>query len=148
MCLFMNLTGKTETNVNSNSYKIRQLKKYILNNYVIPLYTEQWDILNNNKLLLDGTISQINTYYKLYKLEELNMFLELLKVLKILITKNELVTDLEERAKRIYDKNNVINMVYKTTKIRILPEYEIYNTILGKPPKKEPYNADIINDIK
>ena len=48
----------------------------------------------------------------------------------------------------MYDKNNIINMVYKTTKIQILPEYEIYNLIIGKPTKKEPYNDNIINDIK
>lgn len=143
----INLTGKTECNSN-NSIKIIHLKKYILANYVIPLYTEQWDILNNNKLLLDETINQINIYYKLYRLEELSLFLELLKVLKILIIKNELITDLENKTKKFYDKNNIINMVYKTTKIRILPEYEIYNAIFGKPNKKTPYDDNIINDIK
>ena len=39
-------------------------------------------------------------------------------------------------------------MVYKTTKIQILPEYEIYNSIIGRPNKKEPYNENIIHDIK
>ena len=71
--------------------------------------------------------------------------MELLKVLKILIAKNELLTDLEERSKKIYDKNNIINMVYKTTKIHILPEYEIYNLVIGKPDSNK-YNK-IINTI-
>jgi hypothetical protein len=143
----LNLTGKTDIR-NSYSFKIQNLKKYILTNYVIPLYSEQWNILNNNKLLIDETIKQINIYYKLYKLDELNMFLELLKILKMLVNKNELLIDLEDKTKRKIDKNNIINMVYKTTKIQILPEYEIYNSIIGKPNKKEPYNENIIYDIK
>jgi hypothetical protein len=84
------------------------LKKYILSNYIIPLYSEQWQIINNNKLLIDETIKQINTYYKMYKLEELTIFLELLKVLKMLVEKNALLNELEDKTKRLYDKNNII----------------------------------------
>lgn len=154
----INLTGFT--NINNNnlkgkidiitkpSYKINNLKKHIIANYIIPLYSEQWSLLNKNKLLINETIKQLNFYYKMYKLEDINLFLELLKIIKMLIDKNELLTDLEDNNKKMYDKNNVINMVYKTTKIQILPEYEIYNMIIGKPTKQEPYNNNIINDIK
>ncbi len=143
----LSLTGKTDIIV-SPSNKINHLKKYILSNYIIPLYSEQWQIINNNKLLIDETIKQINNYYKIYKLEELAIFLELLKVLKMLVEKNALLNELENKTNRLYDKNNIINLVYKTTKIRILPEYELYNSIIGKPTKKNPYNEDIVNDIK
>jgi len=142
-----NLSGKSSSSTNT-SLKLNNLKKYVLTNYIIPLYSEQWDILNNNILLIDETIKKINKYYRTYKLDELNFILELLKILKIVIAKNELIFDLEDKTKRTLNKNNIINMVYKTTKIQILPEYEIYNSILGKPNKKEPYNEDIINDIK
>jgi hypothetical protein len=142
-----NLKGKTDT-IHKPSYKIHNLKKYILTNYIIPLYSDQWTILNKNKLFIDETIKQLNLYYKLYKLEDINLFLELLKIIKLMIDKNELLIDLEDKNKKMYDKNNIINMVYKTTKIQILPEYEIYNLIIGKPTKKEPYNDNIINDIK
>jgi hypothetical protein len=143
----INLKGKTDCNIKP-SYKINQLKTYILANYIIPLYSEQWQIIHNNKILIDGTIKQVTNYYKLYKLEELSLFLELLKVLKILITKNDILTDLENKTQKIYDKNNIINMVYKTTRIQILPEYELYNSILGKPTKLNPYNDDILNEIR
>jgi hypothetical protein len=143
----INLTGKIDNRTSPN-YKINKLKKYILTNYIIPLYSEQWQIINNNKLLIDETINQINIYYKLYKLDDLALFLELLKVFKILIDKNDMLNDLKDKSKREFDKNSIISMVYKTTKIRILPEYELYNSILGKPNKKTPYNDAIINDIK
>jgi len=144
---YINLKGDSNL-IPKPSYKLKQLKTYIVKNYLIPLYSDQWQIINNNKLLIDETINKINLYIKLYKLEELTLFLELLKIIKILIDKNDLLTDLEDKTKNVYDKNNVINMVYKTTKIRILPEYEIYNSILGKPTKTKPYNDTIINDIK
>jgi hypothetical protein len=143
----INLTGKIDNRAYPN-YKISKLKKYILTNYIIPLYSEQWQIINNNKLLIDETINQINIYYKLYKLDDLAIFLELLKIFKILIDKNDMLNGLNDKYKRGYDKNSIISMVYKTTKIRILPEYELYNSILGKPNKQTPYNEDIINDIK
>jgi hypothetical protein len=143
----INLTGKTDSS-NSPAIKLNNLKKYVLTNYIIPLYSEQWDVLNNNILLIDETIKKIDKFYKTYKLDELNFILELLKIIKILIDKNELIFNLEDKTKKILNKNNIINMVYKTTKIQILPEYEIYNSMLGKPNKKEPYNENIINDIK
>lgn len=143
----INLTGKIDTKLSPN-YKINNLKKYILTNYILPLYTEQWQIINNNKLLIDETIKQICIYYKLYKLDDLLVFLELLKIFKMLIDKNDILNSLKDKTKIAYDKNSIISMVYKTTKIRILPEYELYNSILGKPNKKSPYNEDVIKDIK
>lgn len=143
----MNLTGKI-VSIQSPSLKISNLKKYILANYIIPLYSEQWQIINKNKLLIDETIKQINDYYKTYKLEELTTFLGLLKILKMLIEKNDMLNNLEDKTKGIYDKNSIISMVYKTTKIKILPEYELYNSIIGKPTKLKPYDDNIINDIK
>jgi hypothetical protein len=143
----LNLNGKSDMMV-SSSTKINHLKKFILSNYIIPLYAEQWDIIDNNRLLIDQTINQINTYYKLYKLEELTIYLELLKVLKILIEKNTLLNELKDKPKQLYDKNNIISLVHKITKIRILPEYELYNSIIGKPTKQNPYNEYIVNDIK
>jgi hypothetical protein len=145
----INLTGSVNSNMN-NSIKIHNLKKYILANYIIPLYSDQWIILNNNKLLIDRTIKQINDYYKLYKLDELIIFLELLKIIKILINKNDLLVDLEDKTTSIkFDKNNITSMIYKTTRIQLLPEYEIYNSIVGKPERGgDNYNEDIISDIK
>lgn len=143
----MNLTGKIDL-VTTSSQKINNLKKYIFTNYILPLYSEQWEIINKNKFLIDETIKQLNDYYKTYKLEELTTFLGLLKILKILIEKNDMLNNLKDKTKRTYDKNSIISMVYKTTKIKILPEYELYNSIIGKPTKLKPYDDKIINDIK
>ena len=41
-------------------------------------------------------------------------------------------------------------MIYKTTKIRLLPEYEVYDSIFGKPKREkgESYKLDLISKIK
>lgn len=145
---YINLKGPIDTTVVKPSIKLINLKKYILANYVIPLYSEQWDIINKNKFLINETIDKLNLYYKLYKLDEIIVFLELLKIIKILIDKQDLLTDLEYKNNKTYEKNNIINMVYKISKIKILPEYEIYNMIIGKPNKNEYYDNNIISDIK
>lgn len=144
----LNLTGKPEYQQMKPSSKINAIKKHILSNYLVPLYTEQWSTLSNNKLLIDGIIGQLNHQYKMYKIEELNLFIQLLNVIKFAIEKNDLLTDYEDKNRRLYDKNHVINMVYKTTKIQILPEYEIYNCVIGKPNRGEKYNDAIIEEIK
>lgn len=144
----INLTGKNNQ-VSTVPSKIKILKKHILKNFVIPLYSEQWDTLNKNKLLIDENIKQLEKYYKMYKLDDLLSFLELLNILKIVIDKNEIVKELENKNVK-HEKNNIINMVYRTTKIRLIPEYEIYNYIIGKPNRKlnETYDETIINEIK
>lgn len=143
----LTLTGELNTSLKP-SCKIASLKKYILANYIIPLYSEQWQMINNNRILIDKTINQAVNYHKMYKLDELTVYIELLNILKILFTKSDIISDLESKISQSYDKTNIINMVYKTTKIQILPEYEIYNSVIGKPVKPLTYNDDIIKDIK
>jgi hypothetical protein len=58
--------------------------------------------------------------------------------------------DVESQHKMKRDPNEVVSMIYKTSMIRLLPEYEIYNSILGRPKreKNESYNEKVISDIK
>ena len=46
--------------------------------------------------------------------------------------------------------NEVMSMVFKTSMIRLLPEFEIYDSILGKPSRElnEKYDENIINHIR
>ena len=57
---------------------------------------------------------------------------------------------LEDLEKKMYGKpNDLLTIIYKTSMIRLKPEYEIYNILLGQPEKKynQIYNEIIINDI-
>jgi hypothetical protein len=142
----MNLMGKMFT---INQSKRIAMKQHIISAYIIPLYSNQWDILNTNSYLIDANISQLQKYNRLYKSEDLTTYIELLKILKILIAKNNRLDSYENNAPTM-DKSNLASMIYRTTNIRLMPEYEIYHHIIGKPDLKtnEPYNQFILEDIR
>ena len=145
------LSGKNDVIIhNSPNYKIKLLKDKIVNMYLVPLFSKQWDILNENYFFIEHCLQQLLSFYKTYKLDELLVYIELLKILKILLDKHNLLIDVESQHKMKRDPNEVISMIYNTSTIRLLPEYEIYNSILGRPnkDKKESYNENIIVDIK
>lgn len=141
------LSGKNEVLYNNPSYKIKLLKDNIINTYLVPLFSKQWNILNENIFFIDYYSQQLISFYKTYKLDELLVYIELLKILKLLLDKHNLLIDVESQHKMKQDPNEVVSMIYKTSMIRLLPEYEIYNSILGRP-KREGYNEDAIIDIK
>ena len=57
---------------------------------------------------------------------------------------------LEEIEKKMYGSEEVISFVYKTTAIRMKPEYEIYDAIFGKPQreKNEKYREEVLQEIQ
>ena len=147
----INLTGKKDTIINTSNYKIKTLKSNIISQYLVPLFSKQWDILNENIFFIDKYQEKLNHYYKSYKLNELVVYIELLNVLKLLIENHNLLVETEGNiTSKNGDPTEIITMIYKTTKIRLIPEYEIYNSILGRPKreKNEKYNEDILYDIK
>jgi len=145
------LSGKNDGIMyKSPNYKIKLLKDKIVNLFLVPLFSKQWDILNENFFFIDHCLQQLLSFYNTYKLDELLVYIELLKILKILLDKHNLLIDAESQSKMKRNPNEVISLIYNTSTIRLLPEYEIYNSILGRPnkEKKESYNEDIIVDIK
>jgi len=159
----MNLTGKNnihKLNLNlsgKNSFveniplEVKSLKIKIMNSIIIPLISRQWNTLNENIFLLNTFKKSIQFYYNSYKLEELIIYKDLLNILEILIGEH---IQLENMEKQMYGKSenseNLTQMMYKTTMIRLKPEYEIYDNIIGKPKreKNDSYNEIIIKDIQ
>ena len=141
------LSGKNDVMYNNTSYKIKLLKDNIINTYLVPLFSKQWNILNENVFFIDHYSQQLISFYKTYKLDELLVYIELLKILKLLLDKHNLLIDVESQFKIKQDPNEIVSIIYKTSMIRLLPEYEIYNSILGRP-KTEGYNENAIIDIK
>jgi hypothetical protein len=145
-----NLTGKTHTICNPFIYKIESLKNRIVTNYLIPLFSKQWNILNENVFFIDKYRELLDKYYKMYKLEDLLVYIELLKILKLLVDEHNLLISTEEQINSLKNPNDIVTMIYKTTTIRLVPEYEIYNSIIGRPKRElnQTYNEDILVDIK
>jgi hypothetical protein len=150
----LNLLGKYSYNYNHNytstNTKIKKLKERILNNYLIPLVSKQWSVLKENIYFIDEIQNKIKYHSDIYKSDELVAYDEMLKVFKVLIEKQKLLEDYDENMNGKRDPNEIMTMVFKTSMIKLLPEYEIYNSIFGKPKRElnEKYDDDIINKIK
>lgn len=146
----INLTGKSDLVINPIYHKINALKKRIVQDYIIPLFSKQWNILNENIFFIGDRIEKLKYYNRIYKLDDLFLYIELLRIIKLFIEKHNLLIDTESTISGKRDPNDVITMIYKITMIQLLPEYEIYNSLLGKPKRElnQSYNQDIILDIK
>jgi hypothetical protein len=146
----INLTGKSLDTCKPIIIEIDKLKKRIISDYMIPLYSKQWDILNENVFLMDRYVLRLEALIKTHKTEELSAYINLLKIIKILVEEHNLLVFEEQKHYKQGEANNITSMMIKIPQIKLLPEYEIYNSILGKPNgfKKESYNDLIINDIK
>ena len=146
----INLTGKNDVKSVAFIHKIELLKTRIVNNYLVPLFSKQWNVLNENIFFINKHKDLLEKYYKIYKLDELLVYIELIKILKMLVDEHNLLLDSERQLNNSKDPNDVVNMIYKTTMIRLLPEYEIYNSIVGRPKRElnQKYNEEIIIDIK
>ena len=86
---------------------------------------------------------QIDYYLSIYKDNEyLLLYKELLSAFEIIVTQHNEISNFE---KKLYNDGNTF--IFKTTIIRLKPEYEIYNLILGKPELIKDYDKTILNKI-
>jgi len=149
----LNLSGHHLSSENSISTEIKQIKILILNSLVIPLVSNQWKTLNENLACMDKVKKKINYYYEKYKLDDLLIYKELIKAIDLITCEHKQLEDLENKVYNPSRKSSSLNlstMMYKTSMIKLKPEYEIYNLILGSPDIKlqEKYNEEIIKTIE
>ena len=143
------LSGKNHSTI-SIPFEIQKLKIKIFNTILLPLFSKQWDIVTENMFLLEHYKSKIDFYCTIYKFGDLLLYKEILNIFDILIQQYNQVIDLEKQLYKTDSKNQVIQMVYRTAMIKLKPEYELYDNILGKPKKEnnETYKENIIQDIQ
>jgi len=158
----LSLTGKTSFNSNNLCGKknnivttnipqdIKNLKKRILNFYLLPLTSKNWKKLKENMFFLENIRTKLNYYSSIYKLDDLSMYSDILKFLDYFVIEHDEVEKLE---KQIYCENDnkiIASTMYKTAPIKLKPEYEIYDFIFGKPDRKqsEKYDNNAITDIQ
>ena len=94
----LNLTGKSELNFNPIIFKINAFKKQIVKDYIIPLFSKQWNILNENIFFIGDFIEKLKYYNRIYKLDDLLLYIELLKIIRLFMDKHNLLIDTEREA--------------------------------------------------
>lgn len=143
-----NLLGRNETQKGIPN-EIKSLKIKIINNIILPLISKQWEELYENMFFLDNIKQKLDKYYQLYKLEDLLLYKDIIRAFETIFNEHTQLVDLE---KKIHSNigEEFTSIFYKTTMIRLKPEYEIYDAIFGKPKrdKNQSYNEDIIAFIR
>ena len=153
----LSMTGKNITQLltlkgynslsNEMPLEIKNIKITIMNLIIIPFLAKQWKKLEENICFIDNLTKKINLYLSLYDSNEyLLLYKDLLIAFEIAVLQHIEITNLEKYFKN-EDEKTVSTIVFKTTLIRLRPEYEIYNLIVGKPIYGEKYNIHILNDI-
>lgn len=145
-----NLNGKVHNFQNDNAnLNIEKLKREIIRQYMMPFYGSDWDMLSKNLLFIRKYAMKINYYANLYKMSDLLLYSDLLSVLEKFMESNKSVQNMEQKLYTTEQKD-IIKMMFKTSAIKLLPEYEIYNAIFGKPNRRdnEKYDSLVIKKIK
>ena len=134
-----NMSGKH--NYSSESQDVVQLKKNIINKIILPITSKKWKKIEENMFSFDKMNRQIDVYSKYYKKDDLLIYKDVLKALELLIIEHKQLNEFE---KSVYSSGNDIStMIYKTTMIRLKPEYEIEGLSIDELVKRILENISI-----
>lgn len=143
----LNLTGKSLYNNNkaaATPYYITKIKGIIFDRYITPILVKNWRLLKENLFQINDIIKRVNLYYENTKDESLVVYKYMLQVIKGTIDTTEELSTLESR---LFDNGkDVAKMTFKVPRIRLKPEMELYNLIIGKPDKNL-YDKEILTYI-
>ena len=147
------LLGKTSYIHNSNSnipFEIQIFKIKIQNDFLIPFYKKDWKKLHENLFFLPNLKRKLDKYKHLSHIFNLSFYQDLLHLLAIIVEKERLLEQNIGNKHRISLEEKEFAMMVRLAPIRLLPEYEIYNSLFGKPSRdeKETYNMKHIKKIQ
>ena len=129
---------------------ISKLKALIMTLYIIPMIGKNWQVVTQNLPFLDGIYSQIDNLTRVYSDTSLVLYTNILKILEQMVQLNVRLINLEKHEADEYGEyRQVSHLSYDTVLMRLRPEYELYNLIIGRPDfsKKETYRTEVIADI-
>lgn len=129
----LNLTGKTQYSSNSTKtpHYITKLKQIIFDRYITPILSKNWKVLKENLFQINDIIKRVDIYYETTKDESLIVYKYMLQVISGTINTTDELSTLEGR---LFDNGkDVAKLTIKIPRIRLKPEMELYNLILGKP---------------
>jgi hypothetical protein len=131
----LNLTGKSLCNnkTDSSPYYVTKIKSIIFDRYITPILVKDWKVLKENLFQINTIIKRVDGYYDISKDESLVVYKYMLQVIKSTIDTTDELSTLEER---LFDNGkDVAKITMKIPRIRLKPEMELYNLIIGKPDK-------------
>lgn len=136
--------------INNNNYipnEISKLQISIMNTIIIPFNSKNWKVLEENLVFIDIIKEKLLSFETKYPNIDLQMYADLVEAYESTIYLHMEVINLE---KQVYGLcNDSANILIKTVMLRLKPELELYNLIIGRPRLNlgETYNKTIINNI-
>ena len=128
--------------------EVIRLKSQIMKFIIIPFMSKNWKVLEENLVFFDKIKSKVTTYTSRYHCIDLQLYSDLLEAFETAVFLHMEITTLE---KKLYGSDcNMSTLLFKTTMVRLKPELELYNLVIGKPKLKlgEKYNSNILSDIQ
>ena len=128
----LNLTGINKKTNSSPPYIIK-IKRIIFDRYITPILSKNWKILKENFFQIDTIMKKLDIFYENTKDESLIVYKYILQVIKGTLDTAEELNTLEGK---LFDNGkDVAKINFKLPRIRLKPEMELYNLIIGKPEK-------------
>jgi len=141
----ISLTGKSLYSNSTSSIPYNtKIKRIIFDRFITPILSKNWKILRENIFQINGIIKKLDKYYQNTNDETLIIYKYMLTIIKTSIDLDEEMSDLE--SKIFQNDKDVAKMIVKVPRIRLKPELELYNLIIGKP-EKNAYNKKILDYI-
>ena len=130
----------------SNSSKtsvhiLSKLERRIFDDFVVPLIQEDMDTLTKNEALL--------LYYR-EQLEKTSINKYFIDILDFVGKGIGLMGEIKGLRSKAYGGEGLGQLYFRTARVRLLPEYEIYNAVIGAPDirKEESYSAESLEQIR
>jgi len=160
-----NLSGK-KNNYSENKYntvtseplELYKLKAQIMATILFPIISQQWTVVMENRFIISIIKEKIekmyDKYYKMYCIinpnhvifKDIGFYRDVITLAEAIIIEHNDVIDME---KKLYGKrSDVGTLVFRTKMIKLKPEFEVYNLIIGRPKKGTSYNENTIQYIK
>lgn len=144
----LNLTGKTSyaNSKYSPPDYVTKIKKIIFDRYITPILSKNWEILKNNFFQINTIIKKIDTFYDMTQDDTLILYKYILTVIINTVDTVDELSLLEEKLFGIEGGKEIAKLTIKVPRIRLKPELELYNLIIGKPDKNV-YDKKIVGHI-
>lgn len=128
---------------------VLDIQETIMDNIVLPLVNSQWNTVQENLFLVDILKARIDSYINYYNMPSLILYKDILIIYGKVLNEHIQLSKLE-RIVYPADEDNICRFVYKTSMIKLKPEYDLYNLIIGPPnlAKNERHDPLIINNIQ
>ena len=132
---------QTWSKTTSSSHTLSKLEQRIFDDFVVPLIQEDIDTLTKNEVLL--------LYYR-EQLEKTRVDKYFIDILDFVGKGIGLMEEIKGLRSKAYGGEGLGQLYFRTARVRLLPEYEIYNAVMGAPDirKKEGYSDERLERIR